>query len=141
MNIPLIQKPETNDINASLIAIKKAEQQLNSLIEEAENKITTADEKIAQLNDLIANLNLATVGGSGKLIQSISQDKGQVSATVVDITDTISANNNLPASSQGVAQRSLFGSNNTLNTAGWYRIATVDRRNQADSLIICLSFT
>lgn len=41
MNIPLIQKPETNDINASLIAIKKAEQQLNSLIEDLKKKLPT----------------------------------------------------------------------------------------------------
>ena len=46
MNIPLIQDVQKDDINTSLIAIKREKEQLASLI-------ATANEKIAELNSLM----------------------------------------------------------------------------------------
>jgi hypothetical protein len=98
VNIPLIQGNSIQDINTSIIAIKKAQKELESLNAFVDNKIKA--------------LNLALSGGVGKFIQSISQTEGQIAVEVGELTDTIASGNNQPATSQGVAN-ALSGKVNT----------------------------
>jgi hypothetical protein len=98
VNIPLIQGNSIQDINTSIIAIKKAQKELESLNAFVDNKIKA--------------LNLALSGGVGKFIQSISQTEGQIAVEVGELTDIIASGNNQPATSQGVAN-ALSGKVNT----------------------------
>lgn len=95
--IPLIQTVDKDSINTSLIALKKASEELKALNDEV-------TKKLALVNSAIADLNLDTVGGSGKLIQSISQNEGQVSASAIDIATSVESGNTQPVTSGAVAQ-------------------------------------
>jgi len=103
MNIPLINSNGVNDINTSIIAIKRQEEQLNDLIKVANNKIVEADNKIKLLNNLLDSLNLSEVGGSGKFIQSVAQEKGLLSASAGDIATSVESGNSNPVTSGAVA--------------------------------------
>ena len=89
VNVPLIQGNSIQEINTSIVAIKKAQKELEALNTLEDNKIKA--------------LNLALSGGSGKFIQSISQTEGQVAVEVGELTDTIVSGNTQPATSNGVA--------------------------------------
>ena len=89
VNVPLIQGNSIQEINTSIVAIKKAQKELEALNTLVDNKIKA--------------LNLALSGGSGKFIQSISQTEGQVAVEVGELTDTIVSGNTQPATSNGVA--------------------------------------
>lgn len=88
-NIPLIQGNSVQEINTSIIAIKKAQKELESLNTLIDNKIKA--------------LNLALSGGPGKYIESIQEVQGLIKVTEGSITDTIASGNSQPATSNGVA--------------------------------------
>lgn len=94
--IPLIQKADVQSINTSIIALKEAQKELETLN-------IQVNRKISDLNKLLDGLDVSEIGGSGKLIQSIKQTDGKISATSVDLTSTIASGNNQPATSGGVA--------------------------------------
>ena len=94
--IPLIQKADVQSINTSIIALKEAQKELETLN-------IQVNRKISDLNKLLDGLDVNEIGGSGKLIQSIKQTDGKISATSVDLTSTIASGNNQPATSGGVA--------------------------------------
>ena len=52
--------------------------------------------------DKIASLDVASVGGSGKYIEAISETDGKISATVQNISDTVAANNMQSVTSNAV---------------------------------------
>lgn len=89
VNIPLIQGNSIQDINTSIIAIKKAQKELETLNTQIDNKIKA--------------LNLALSGGPGKYIESIQEVQGLIKVTEGSITDTIASGNSQPATSNGVA--------------------------------------
>lgn len=103
--IPLIQKADVQSINTSIIALKEAQKELETLN-------IQVNRKISDLNKLLDGLDFDEIGGSGKLIQSIKQTDGKISATSVDLTSTIASGNNQPATSGGVAD-ALSGKVNT----------------------------
>lgn len=91
VNVPLIQGNSIQEINTSIIAIKKAQKELETLNTQIDNKIKA--------------LNLALSGGSGKYIESISQTQGLIEVTEGSITDTVASGNNSPVTSNGVAEK------------------------------------
>ena len=104
MNIPLINTNDKESINTSLIAIKRATEELNNLIKIADEKMAQLDEKAKKYtDDKINALDVASVGGSGKYISAISETDGKISATASDITSTVSSGNSQPVTSGGVA--------------------------------------
>ena len=54
--------------------------------------------------DKIASLDVASVGGSGKYIEAISETDGKISATVQNIADTVAVNN-----MQSVTSNAVYG--------------------------------
>ena len=129
-SVPLIQNAnDAQQINASIIAMKKASKELdekilklNNLNKELDKKIAVLDSGLAQeitdrenadsaevtnRNTAITNavnaLDVASVGGSGKYISAISETDGKINATVSDLTSVIESGNNQPATSGGVA--------------------------------------
>ena len=62
--IPLIQKADVQSINTSIIALKEAQKELETLN-------IQVNRKISDLNKLLDGLDVNEIGGSGKLIQSI----------------------------------------------------------------------
>lgn len=123
--IPLIQKADVQSINTSIIALKEAQKELETLN-------IQVNRKISDLNKLLDGLDVSEIGGSGKLIQSIKQTDGKISATSVDLTSTIASGNNQPATSGGVADALLGKVNtatytdinlNTLINIGFYKVA------------------
>ena len=131
-SVPLIQNAnDAQQINASIIAMKKASKELdekilklNNLNKELDKKIAVLDNGLAQeitdrenadsaevtnRNTAITNavnaLDVASVGGSGKYISAISETDGKISATVSDLTSVIESGNNQPATSGGVYQQ------------------------------------
>jgi hypothetical protein len=115
-SVPLIQNAnDAQQINASIIAMKKASRELdekivklNSLNSELDKKIALLDsglnKEIEDRKEAINSLDVAGVGGSGKYISAISETDGKISATVSDLTSVIESGNNQPATSGGVAE-------------------------------------
>ena len=114
-NVPLIQNPnDVQQINASIIAMKKASRELdekivklNSLNFELDKKIALLDsglnKEIEDRKEAINSLDVSSVGGSGKYISAISETDGKISATAGDITSSVSSGNSQPVTSGGVA--------------------------------------
>lgn len=123
MNIPLINTNDKESINTSLIAIKRATEELNNLIKIADEKMAQLDEKAKKYtDDKINALDVASVGGSGKYISAISETDGKISATASDLATTITSGNNQPVTSGGVAdiyyQGVKYGADYDCNTMG-----------------------
>lgn len=95
--VPLIQKADVQSINTSIIALKEAQKELETLN-------IQVNRKISDLNKLLDGLDVDEIGGSGKLVQSIRQTDGKIIATSVDLTSTIASGNNQPVTSGGVAE-------------------------------------
>ena len=114
-SVPLIQDAnDAQQINASIIAMKKASRELdekivklNSLNSELDKKIALLDsglnKEIEDRKEAINSLDVASVGGSGKYISAISETDGKISATASDITSSVSSGNSQPVTSGGVA--------------------------------------
>lgn len=114
-SIPLIQNAnDAQQINASIIAMKKASRELdekivklNSLNSELDKKIALLDsglnKEIEDRKEAINSLDVSSVGGSGKYISAISETDGKISATASDITSSVSSGNSQPVTSGGVA--------------------------------------
>ena len=114
-SVPLIQNAnDAQQINASIIAMKKASRELdekivklNSLNSELDKKIALLDsglsKEIEDRKEAINSLDVSSVGGSGKYISAISETDGKISATVSDITSSVSSGNSQPVTSGGVA--------------------------------------
>ena len=115
-SVPLIQNAnDAQQINASIIALKKASRELdekivklNSLNSELDKKIALLDsglnKEIEDRKEAINSLDVSGVGGSGKYISAISETDGKISATEGDITSTVSSGNSQPVTSGGVAE-------------------------------------
>ena len=130
--IPLIQKADVQSINTSIIALKEAQKELETLN-------IQVNRKISDLNKLLDGLDVAEIGGSGKLIQSIKQTDGKISATSVNLTSTIASGNNQPATSGGVADAkytTIFTA--ALSVSGWYKITNLSPRAYGSSVMIDL---
>ena len=114
-SVPLIQNAnDAQQINASIIAMKKASRELdekivklNSLNSELDKKIALLDsglnKEIEDRKEAINSLDVPSVGGSGKYISAISETDGKISATTGDITSSVSSGNSQPVTSGGVA--------------------------------------
>lgn len=114
-SVPLIQNAnDAQQINASIIAMKKASKELdekilklNNLNKELDKKIAVLDNGLAQeitdRENAINALDVAGVGGSGKYISAISETDGKISATASDLATTVSSGNSQPVTSGGVA--------------------------------------
>ena len=114
-SVPLIQNAnDAQQINASIIALKKASRELdekivklNSLNSELDKKIAFLDsglnKEIEDRKEAINSLDVPSVGGSGKYISAISETDGKISATESNITSTVSSGNSQPVTSGGVA--------------------------------------
>ena len=115
-NVPLIQNAnDAQQINASIIAMKKASRELdekivklNSLNSELDKKIALLDsglnKEIEDRKEAINSLDVSSVGGSGKYISAISETDGKISATESEITSSVSSGNSQPVTSGGVAE-------------------------------------
>ena len=128
-SVPLIQNAnDAQQINASIIAMKKASKELDEKILKLNNLNKELDKRIAVLNNGLAQeitdrenadsaevtnrntaitnavnaLDVASVGGSGKYISAISETDGKISAIVSDLTSVIESGNNQPATSNAV---------------------------------------
>ena len=124
--IPLINNiPKTNinnekqlrqEINTSLVALKKEAGTLEGLINEAAQMLVTINNRIATLEndtvkksdivdvvqsgnlqpvtsnavaDKISSLDVSSVGGSGKYISAISETDGKINATATDLGNMV----------------------------------------------------
>lgn len=115
-SVPLIQNAnDAQQINASIIAMKKASRELdekivklNSLNSELDKKIALLDsglsKEIEDRKEAINSLDVPSVGGSGKYISAISETDGKISATASEITSSVSSGNSQPVTSGGVAE-------------------------------------
>ena len=113
-SVPLIQNAnDAQQINASIIAMKKASRELdekivklNSLNSELDKKIALLDsglnKEIEDRKEAIKSLDVPSVGGSGKYISAISETDGKISATASDLATTVSSGNSQPVTSGGV---------------------------------------
>lgn len=113
-SVPLIQNAnDAQQINASIIAMKKASRELdekivklNSLNSELDKKIALLDsgltQEIEDRKEAINSLDVASVGGSGKYISAIRETDGKISATASDLATTVSSGNSQPVTSGGV---------------------------------------
>ena len=109
MNIPLINTNDKESINTSLIAIKRATEELNNLIKIADEKMAQLDEKAKKYtDDKINALDVASVGGSGKYISAISETDGKINATASDLATSVSSGNSQPVTSGGVYDDSFL---------------------------------
>jgi hypothetical protein len=139
-SVPLIQNAnDAQQINASIIAMKKASKELdekilklNNLNKELDKKIAVLDNGLAQeitdrenadsaevtnrntaITNAVNSLDVAGVGGSGKYISAISETDGKISATVSDLTSVIESGNNQPATSNAVYNFNKITINNS----------------------------
>lgn len=106
MTIPLVDNNGKDSINTSVIAIKKEIEQIESLLQNARNKlkslsdndflyrsdltdtVTVGDNQPVTSNavaDKINSLDVPSVGGSGKYISEISETDGKICATATDL--------------------------------------------------------
>ena len=123
-SVPLIQNAnDAQQINASIIAMKKASRELDEKIVKLNSLNSELDKKIAILNgglnkeiedrkEAINSLDVSSVGGSGKYISAISETDGKISATASDITSSVSSGNSQPVTSGGVANYIKSGNKN-----------------------------
>ena len=158
-SVPLIQNAnDAQQINASIIAMKKASKELdekivklNSLNSELDKKIALLDsglnKEIEDRKEAINSLDVASVGGSGKYISAISETDGKISATAGDITSSVSSGNSQPVTSGGVASAMTykkgqmsneFYSGGTYN-GGFVLLAHAQTRNISGSKSIAIS--
>ena len=153
--IPLINNiPKTNinnekqlrqEINTSLVALKKEAGTLEGLINEAAQMLVTINNRIATLEndtvkksdivdvvqsgnlqpvtsnavaDKISSLDVSSVGGSGKYISAISETDGKINATATDLATSVASGNSNPITSDAVFQsiNSLTYIKNLTNT-------------------------
>ena len=130
-SVPLIQNPnDAQQINASIIAMKKASKELdekilklNNLNKELDKKIAVIDSGLAQeitdrenadnaeatnrntaITNAVNSLDVASVGGSGKYISAISETDGKINATASDLATEVTSGNSQPVTSGGVAE-------------------------------------
>ena len=104
MNIPLINTNDKESINTSLIAIKRATEELNNLIKIADEKMAQLDEKAKKYtDDKINALDVDSVGGSGKYISAIEETDGKISATASNLDTTVTPSSTQPVTSGAVA--------------------------------------
>ena len=128
-SVPLIQNAnDAQQINASIIAMKKASKELdekilklNNLNKELDKKLAVLDSGLVQeitdrenadnaevtnrntaITNAVNSLDVASVGGSGKYISAISETDGKINATVENLTSVIESGNNQPATSDAV---------------------------------------
>lgn len=104
-SVPLIQNPnDAQQINASIIALKKASRELDEKIAQF-NKLLSQEitNREKAITEAINSLDVPSVGGSGKYISAISEADGKISATESEITSTVSSGNSQPVTSGGVA--------------------------------------
>jgi hypothetical protein len=128
-SVPLIQNAnDAQQINASIIAMKKASRELdekivklNSLNSELDKKIALLDsglnKEIEDRKEAINSLDVPGVGGSGKYISAISETDGKISATASDITSTVSSGNSQPVTSGGVYNLTSINTNTSKTDA------------------------
>ena len=114
-NVPLIQNAnDVQQINASIIAMKKASRELdekivklNSLNSELDKKIALLDsglnKEIEDRKEAINSLDVASVGGSGKYISAISETDGKINATESNLATSVQSGNTQPVTSGAVA--------------------------------------
>ena len=105
-SVPLIQNAnDAQQINASIIALKKASRELDEKIAQF-NKLLSQEitNREKAITEAINSLDVPSVGGSGKYISAISETDGKISATAGDITSTVSSGNSQPVTSGGVAE-------------------------------------
>lgn len=127
MNIPLINTNDKESINTSLIAIKRATEELNNLIKIADEKMAQLDEKAKKYtDDKINALDAGSVGGSGKYISAISETDGKISATASNLDTTVTPSSTQPVTSGGVA--------NAINTIS--KLVFVDKTDSNDCVDI-----
>ena len=137
-SVPLIQNAnDAQQINASIIAMKKASRELDEKIVKLNSLNSELDKKIAILNgglnkeiedskEAINSLDVSSVGGSGKYISAISEADGKINATASEITSSVSSGNSQPVTSGGVYQQIAgqiytSGDLNTFKTVGTYQ--------------------
>ena len=128
-SVPLIQNAnDAQQINASIIAMKKASRELdekivklNSLNSELDKKIALLDnglnKEIEDRKEAINSLDVSSVGGSGKYISAISETDGKISATASDITSSVSSGNSQPVTSGGVYNLTSINTNTSKTDA------------------------
>ena len=146
--IPLINNiPKTNinnekqlrqEINTSLVALKKEAGTLEGLINEAAQMLVTINNRIATLEndtvkksdivdvvqsgnlqpvtsnavaDKISSLDVSSVGGSGKYISAISETDGKISAIATNLATSIASGGTTPPTS-GAVYSALSGKAN-----------------------------
>jgi hypothetical protein len=115
-NINGNEKQLRQEINTSLVALKKEAGTLEGLINEAAQMLVTINNRIATLEndtvkksdvvdvvqsgnmnpvtsnavaDKISSLDVSSVGGSGKYISAISETDGKISATATDLGNMV----------------------------------------------------
>lgn len=155
MSIPLVNSNNVNDINTSLIAIKKeinaagnSEVNINvnyNVTEEVTSGVhmpvtsdgvynaisTEASSRDTAITTAINALDVSSVGGSGKYIQSISESNGKIVATAADVVDSVTVNNMNSVSSNAVANyvkhynKTISGNINIATTTGYRSYAIV----------------
>lgn len=116
MNVPLIQKPETNDINASLIAIRKQLQILNESVNNIENKYLLKSE----LNKLSAD----TVGGDGKYIESVSESNGIINAVEKSLGNMVPVDEVTSGNTHSVTSGAVYNAFKGMSVAECGKIGT-----------------
>ena len=149
-SVPLIQNAnDAQQINASIIAMKKASRELdekivklNSLNSELDKKIALLDsglnKEIEDRKEAINSLDVPSVGGSGKYISAISETDGKISATASDITSSVSSGNSQPVTSGGVATaiagQSGYVSEINMTAVGWIKVCSIQNWSYGDIL-------
>lgn len=136
------------EINTSLVALKKEAGTLEGLINEAAQMLVTINNRIATLEkdtvkksdvvdvvqsgnlqpvtsnavaDKISSLDVSSVGGSGKYISAISETDGKINATATDLGNMVPVNSVTNDDMHSVTSNRIFkcfGLNNVYNE--WY---------------------
>ena len=129
-DIPLVRTNNVDDINTSLIAVKKTigekgdirevnvdvsvhtdavdEVTLGEMSPVTSNAVSVAlseesNNRNSAITNAIGNLSADSVGGSGKYISAISEANGVISATANNLATTVQSGNNQPVTSNAVA--------------------------------------
>ena len=122
-SIPLVRNNSVNDINTSLIALRKVLRELTETTSDVNKKIekyvlksdvvnvvesgndnpVTSGAVYDKVTDTINSLDVSSVGGSGKYISAISEIDGKINATASDIDTAVTSGSNQPVTSGGVA--------------------------------------
>lgn len=104
-SVPLIQNAnDAQQINASIIALKKASRELDEKIAQF-NKLLSQEitNREKAITEAINSLDVPSVGGSGKYISAISETDGKINATASDLATSVQSGNSQPVTSGGVA--------------------------------------